>query len=389
MPTDTEGHGDGESAPSGNSHIYDVIVVGAGAAGVGVSIALIHAGVENFLIVDRDTVGASFDSWPAETRFITPSFPSNSIGMLDLNSIAIGVSPAYSMKIEHPTGPEFAQHLRDIAEYFELPLQENTDVKTIEKKEGFFHLETNQGTLFANNVIWSAGEYQYPCTDVFTGSELCRHTATVPSYAELEGDDFLIIGGYESGVDAAYHLSNRNKKVRLFDLNAPWDAATSDPSVALSTYSFERMRNPKFEENTDLYPETIVNSVTLTDGIYEVNTEDGQTFQSKVQPLLAAGFDGSHKFVSHLFEQREDGFPSISEDDESTITPGMYLCGPSVRHDGHVFCFIYKYRQRFAIVANAIASSLDIDTEEFVAAYRSWGMYLDDLSCCGQECLTC
>ena len=389
MPTDTEGHGDGESTPSGNSHTYDVIVVGAGAAGVGVSIALIHAGVENFLIVDRDTVGASFDSWPAETRFITPSFPSNSIGMLDLNSIAIGVSPAYSMKIEHPTGPEFAQHLRDIAEYFELPLQENTDVKAIEKKEGLFHLETSQGTLFANNVIWSAGEYQYPCTDVFTGSELCRHTATVPSYAELEGDDFLIIGGYESGVDAAYHLANRNKKVRLFDLNAPWDAATSDPSVALSTYSFERMRNPKFEENTDLYPETIVSSVTLTDGMYEVNTEDGQTFKSKVQPLLAAGFDGSHKFVSHLFEQREDGFPSISEDDESTITPGMYLCGPSVRHDGHVFCFIYKYRQRFAIVANAIASSLEIDTEEFVAAYRSWGMYLDDLSCCGQECLTC
>ena len=389
MPTDTEGHGDGESAPSGNSQTYDVIVVGAGAAGVGVSIALIHAGVENFLIVDRDTVGASFDSWPAETRFITPSFPSNSIGMLDLNSIAIGVSPAYSMKIEHPTGPEFAQHLRDIAEYFELPVQENTDVKAIEKKLGLFHLETSQGTLFANNVIWSAGEYQYPCTDVFTGSELCRHTATVPSYAELEGDDFLIIGGYESGVDAAYHLANRNKKVRLFDLNAPWDAATSDPSVALSTYSFERMRNPNFEEHTELYPETIVDSVTLTDGIYEVNTEDGQTFQSKVQPLLAAGFDGSHKFVSHLFEQREDGFPSISEDDESTTTPGMYLCGPSVRHDGHVFCFIYKYRQRFAIVANAIASSLGIETEEFVAAYRSWGMYLDDLSCCGQECLTC
>ena len=389
MPTDGIDASEEQTTLDGDSDTYDVIVIGAGAAGVGVSIALIHAGVENFLVVDRDTVGASFDSWPAETRFITPSFPSNSIGMLDLNSIAIGVSPAYSMKIEHPTGPEFAQHLRDIAEYFELPLQDNTDVKAIEKKQGLFHLETSQGTLFANNVIWSAGEYQYPCTDVFTGSELCRHTATVPSYAELEGDDFLIIGGYESGVDAAYHLSNRNKKVRLFDLNAPWDAATSDPSVALSTYSFERMRNPNFEEHTELYPETIVDSVTLTDGIYEVNTEDGQTFQSKVQPLLAAGFDGSHKFVSHLFEQREDGFPSISEDDESTTTPGMYLCGPSVRHDGHVFCFIYKYRQRFAIVANAIASSLGIETEEFVAAYRSWGMYLDDLSCCGQECLTC
>ena len=67
---------------------YDVIVVGAGAAGVGVAITLQHVGIENFLIVDRECVGASFAAWPAETRFITPSFPSNSIGMLDLNSFA-------------------------------------------------------------------------------------------------------------------------------------------------------------------------------------------------------------------------------------------------------------------------------------------------------------
>ena len=164
------------------------------------------------------------------------------------------------------------------------------------------------------------------------------------------------------------------------------DAATSDPSVALSTYSFER-RNPNFEENTELYPETIVNSVTLTDGIYEVNTEDGQTFQSKVQPLLAAGFDGSHKFVFTCSNSERMVFPPSARMTNQPLPLNVSL--PSVRHDGHVFCFIYKYRQRFAIVANAIASSLEIDTEEFVAAYRSWGMYLDDLSCCGQECLTC
>ena len=389
MSNDAEGRDDVKSALDGDSEVYDVIVVGAGAAGVGVAISLVHAGVENFLVGDRDSIGSSFSSWPAETRFITPSFPSNSIGMLDLNSIAIGVSPAYSMKIEHPTGSEFAQHLQDIAEYFQLPIHENTEVKAIVKEQDLFHLETEEGTLFAANVIWAAGEYQYPRMDGFLGSELCRHTATVASYGNLEGDDFLIIGGSESGVDAAYHLANRNKRVRLFDINAPWDVATSDPSVTLSTYSFERMLNTNFEQNTELFPETPVASVTLVNGVYEVKTEDGQTFQSEVQPLLAGGFDGSHKFVSHLFEEREDGFPSLSEHDESTIIPGMYLCGPSVRHDGHVFCFIFKYRQRFAIVAGAIASSLVIETDEFVAAYRSWGMYLDDLSCCGQECLTC
>ena len=88
----------GDAKSAGNFEHYDVVIVGAGAAGIGVAIALQHSGVENYLIVDRETIGSSFRSWPAETRFITPSFPSNSIGMLDLNSIGVGISPAFTMR---------------------------------------------------------------------------------------------------------------------------------------------------------------------------------------------------------------------------------------------------------------------------------------------------
>ena len=380
---------DEEMAPRVDSEVQDAVIVGAGAAGIGVGIAIAHAGIENFLIVDRDTVGSSFSSWPEETRFITQSFPSNSMGMIDLNSIAIGISPAFSMKVEHPTGKEYAEHLQDIAEYFELPILENTNVDSIEKIDGLFHLNIGDGNLLAKNVICAAGEYQYPLLDGFEGVELCRHTATVSRYADLEGDNFLIIGGYESGIDAAYHLANNGKKVVLFDINSPWDEESSDPSITLSTFSFERMRNANFENNVRLNPQTPVKSVNLVNGTYEVRTQDGQVFNSDSKPLFAGGFDGSHKFVSDFFDEREDGFPLLNESDESTLVPGMFLCGPSVRHDGHIFCFIFKYRQRFAIVAQAIASSLDIPTDEFVEAYRGWGMYLDDLSCCGQECLTC
>ena len=167
--------------------VYDTIIVGAGAAGVGVAIALGHSGVENYLVVDRAKVGSSFASWPAETRFITPSFPSNSIGMLDLNSIAIGVSPAFSMRVEHPTGQQYAAHLQGLANYFELPIREMTDVKSIEMKDELFHLETDGHTLRARNVIWAAGEYQYPSLNIFDGSEHCRHTSSVSKYGDLEG----------------------------------------------------------------------------------------------------------------------------------------------------------------------------------------------------------
>ena len=365
---------------------YDAVVIGAGAAGIGVAIALKDAGLENFVVLDRGRVGSSFEAWPLETRFITPSFATNSIGMLDINSIAVGVSPAYSMKTEHPTGQDYAAHLRGVAAFFQLPIREGVGVLRITKVGDDLLVDTDDETIRAKHVIWACGEFQYPKLNCFPGSELCRHTATVESYKELEGDEFAVIGGYESGVDAAYHLSTVGKRVRLFDRGCPWEESGSDPSATLSTYSLERMEEESFEQFVEVLPNAPIESVTLIDDRHEITTADGRWFHCDTQPLLAAGFEGSHKLVQDLFEQREDGYPLLNEHDESTITPGLFLCGPAVRHDNHIFCFIYKYRQRFAVVAKAIATSLGLPAE-YLEQYRNWGMYLDDLSCCGKECV--
>ncbi|TPV96520.1 MAG: monooxygenase [Myxococcales bacterium FL481] len=366
--------------------VYDVVVVGAGAAGIGAAVALKQAGVENFVVLERHVVGASFALWPAETRFITPSFPTNSIGMLDLNSIALRTSPAFILEAEHPTGEAYAIYLNAVAQFYEVPIRERTNVVSVAKAGAMFEIETGNETVCAKHVIWAAGEFQYPRFAGFPGSELCRHTATIPGFAGLRGDNFVIIGGYESGVDAAYHLACRGKRVRLFDEGCPWKSDTSDPSVALSTYSLERMQEARFVEHVELFPDTPVVSVIHRDEMYEVFTADGECLETFVQPLLAGGFEGSLSLVSDLFERREDGFPQLSEHDESTLVPGLFLCGPAVRHDNHVFCFIYKYRQRFAVVAKAIATELGLPAEG-LETYRKWGMYLDDLSYCGEECV--
>ncbi len=366
--------------------VYDAVVVGAGAAGIGVAVALRHAGIENYVVCERHTIGASFSAWPAETRFITPSFPTNSIGMLDLNSVAIKTSPGYSLEVEHPTGKQFAMYLSVVARVFGIPVRENTDVLQVAKVDDVFHLVTPDEILRAKHVIWAAGEFQYPRLNGFAGSELCRHTATIPSYEQLDGDDFVVVGGYESGVDVAYHLANRGKRVKVFDKNRPWVDESSDPSVALSPFTLERIREKRFFEQVELYPYMPVESVTRANAVYEVTARGGHRFKTYAQPLFAGGFEGSQHLVEDLFEKREDGSLILSEHDESTIVPGVFLCGPAVRHENHVFCFIFKYRQRFAIVAKAIANSLGLPAEA-LEAYRNWGMYLDDLSNCGDECV--
>lgn len=69
-----------------------------------------------------------------------------------------------------------------------------------------------------------------------------------------------------------------------------------------------------------------------------------------------------------------------------TQVPGTFLVGPTVSHGKLSFCFIYKFRQRFGIVANAICTGLGRDTTQAVEACRKMNMYLDDFSCCESAC---
>jgi len=85
------------------------VVVGAGAAGVGVQ-ARERGTDADAVLLDREGVGASFERWPAEMRFITPSFPSNGFGIPDLNAIAPRTSPAVGLDRQQLSGREYAEY---------------------------------------------------------------------------------------------------------------------------------------------------------------------------------------------------------------------------------------------------------------------------------------
>ena len=82
---------------------FDVLVIGGGAAGIGVAVALKHAGVENYGVIERRTVGASFAAWPGGDTFYHPVLPTKSVGMLDINRLlsvawAPGLASALSIR---------------------------------------------------------------------------------------------------------------------------------------------------------------------------------------------------------------------------------------------------------------------------------------------------
>ena len=97
--------------------------------------------------------------------------------------------------------------------------------------------------------------------------------------------------------------------------------------------------------------------------------------------------------VSPLFEWTSEGAcggdggdPKLNDVDESTLVPGLFLVGPQVRQADQILCFVYKYRQRFAVVINEVARRLGLDTAKAIATARRQHMFLDDPACCKATC---
>ena len=366
----------------------DVAIVGAGPAGIGISAMLKDLGVTSQVVLEKNKVGDSFDKWPKEMRLITPSFTTNFYGHLDLNAIVSATSPAFTLRAEHPTGKQYAHYLRAVSDYCELPIVEDSNVEKISYSNNAFKLKINGTDLIESRfLVWAAGEFQFPNLNIFKGAEFCLHNSEVRSWSDLEGDEFYIIGGFESGMDAAFNLSSLGKKVNVLDRQSPWNDRDTDPSLNLSPYTLERLREEYKNGRINLFEDTDIKNIEEKNGEFLIKVKGkSKPYISPTRPILATGFISSLKMVNHLFDfEKEKSYALLNENDESTKTPGLFLVRPQVRHENLIFCFIYKYRQRFGVVANTIGKELGLDTS-MLEQLRHEGLYLDDLSCCSGEC---
>ena len=374
--------------PKPASPVYDVVIVGAGPAGLGCAAALKECGIENLAIIDRREVGASFDAWPAQMRMISPSFHSNPFAQPDLNAITPHTSPADYIHSEHPTGPEYARYLRAIAEYYQVEVKTGIEITGVKKSKGALVLEAASKPLQARHVIWTGGEFFFPRQEI-KGVEHCIHNSAISDWSEQEGVEHAIIGGFESGIDAAVHLARQGKSVHVLSRGEPWHQNSPDPSRALSPFTIDRLKDVllnapgtiRFYKNADIV------EVTKTGDSYILVDEESEPFEVSTPPILATGFLGGMGPVSSWFEDKNGRIAFTEEADESPSLPNLFYSGPLLQHRQSLFCFIYKFRARFGIIARTIAERLGHEWEEPLKQWRERGFMIDDLACC-QDC-TC
>ncbi|MEM7144904.1 MAG: NAD(P)/FAD-dependent oxidoreductase [Verrucomicrobiota bacterium] len=365
-----------------------VLIVGAGPAGLGVAAALKRAGVVDQLVIDSRDIGASFRNWPRGMSLLTPSFHSNSFGLTDLNAIDPDTSPADFLRTQHPEGHRYADYLQAVAEHHQLPVSTGIHVRALRLEGDHFIATTRNGEIFADYVVWAAGQFFHPRVHDFPGAHFALHSSKVEDWSALEGDEFTVIGGYESGVDAALNLIAQGKSVRLISRGEPWSSDDPDPSRSLSPRTLDRLREllrtPEKAKKLEFAKNTEIRHIEENEGWWTLRDQDDIPTVSWTRPILANGFESGLGPVDPLFDHDENGLPIFSEEaDESTLTPGLFYSGPSLTHRNSLFCFIYKFRARFGVIAYEIATRIGkSNVDEKLMPYLKAGFMNDDLDCC-------
>ncbi|MGT2769254.1 NAD(P)/FAD-dependent oxidoreductase [Streptococcus ictaluri] len=365
----------------------ELIIIGAGAAGIGFACALKRLKQDDFLVLEKGEIGDSFLKWPKTTRFITPSFTTNGFGFPDINAVVPNTSPAFTFEKEHLSGPEYAHYLSLLAKTYELPIKTQTSVTAIHRSKDIYELDTSDGKVSCDYLIMACGEFQLPNTQGIKGAELGMHYGQVDSFHVQSENPFIVIGGNESACDALTNLAYLGNEIHLFTNGFGKSESAPDPSISLSPITKERLKhiqeNPQY--HVHINEGKIARQIDRDEKGYQVTFQDGTKAHSKHKPILATGFRNASQAIGGqaVFDYDNDGIPQVTKDDESTISPNCFLIGPSLRHDQTIFCYIYKFRQRFLPIIAEIAKrdKWTLDSEE-IDFFKANQMYLDNLDCC-------
>lgn len=372
------------SSNTSDRPVLDTLVIGAGPAGIGTALAL--DAVEDLVhgVVERGEVGDTFRRWPSRQTFLTPSFTGNGFGATDLNAVHPLTSPAFSLGVDYASGDQYAKYLRSVVKHFGLPVATDVDVTSLRREPDRFVATTASGPVPARTVVWAGGEFHQPQVPKFTGKGAVVHSSRESAWVRSPGR-IVVIGGYESGIDIACHHVEQGSEVTVLDADSPWDAGEgSDPSFQLAPRSRQRLRAAYATGRLNLRAFHAA-GVQREGDQWAVSLVGGGQVVADVAPIAGTGFGPGLGPASHLFERREDGWPVVDDDDQSTLAEGLFLAGPALRHGAQHFCFIYKFRQRHAHVARVIGEALGKDCSA-LEAWRSAGMLTEDVADCGVEC---
>jgi putative flavoprotein involved in K+ transport len=188
----------------------DTAVIGAGQAGLTISQQLTELGRSHLVLEASDRLGGGWLKRWDNFCLVTPNW-----------SVRL---PGLPYEGPEPDGymlrDEVVAHLCRFAHSFDAPVRLATPVRRLSRDEGGrYRLETDKGTILADNVVVATGAYQEPKVPELANHLPARmeqlHTDEYQKAAALADGPVLVVGSGQSGTQIAEDLRREGRRVFL------------------------------------------------------------------------------------------------------------------------------------------------------------------------------
>jgi NADH-dependent peroxiredoxin subunit F len=280
------------SEPILSEALYDVTIIGGGPAGVSAAIYSIRKGLNVLMIADR-LGGQVKDTMDIENMISIPK----------------------------TTGPELVNSLEAHLKHYNINIRKNLKVISIENKEEK-HIKVNTGEIIRSKTIiiatgakWRELGVPGEKENIGNGVAYCPH-CDGPFF---KGKDVIVVGGGNSGVEAALDLSGIVKSVTILEY--------------LQTFKADQVLIDRAKKAPNIQMVSMVQSKEISTENGKVNGLkyiDRESNQEKFLPtdgiFIQIGLIPNSSFVKDILETNKYG-EIIIDDKCKTSTAGIFACG--------------------------------------------------------------
>ena len=210
-------------------------ILGAGFGGLGLAIRLKQAGMDDFVVWERDPeVGGTW--WANTYPGCQCDIPSH------LYSFSFAPNPEWTRT--YPLQPEIREYLRECSNRFGVRdhIRFDCDITAAEwdEAEGRWRMETTQGPFTADLLFAAPGFLSAPATPALSGLEsfegVTFHTARWNHDHDVTGRRVAVIGTGASAIQAVPMIQPQVERLVLFQRTPPWVMPHRDRAIT----NFER-----------------------------------------------------------------------------------------------------------------------------------------------------
>jgi thioredoxin reductase (NADPH) len=285
-----------------------VIIIGGGPIGLAVAIELKRQNIP-VKIIERGCLVNSIFNYPKNMTFFSTS-----------ERLEIGDIPFISHGPK-PTRPEALEYYRRAAEHYELDIHLYEEVQNITGSDGNFTVQTDKNNYEAQKIVVASGFYDIAKKMNIPGEELDKVTHYYDEAHAYAWQNVVVIGGGNSGVDAALETYRAHANVTLV---VKYPGIKDTVKYWVKPDIENRIKN----EEIDAYFNSEVTKITPDEVL--ISTPGGTKTIPNDFVLALTGykpnFDLMKRFGIELSDDKKR-MPLFDDDTLETNRDGMYVAG--------------------------------------------------------------